>query len=552
MSTSCGEVTVDRDFLIQVPAGPPEIDPDEIEVTNANVCLFFGSSTGPDGELALVMEYLPKGDLESLLSSKYFRTTIMWLRMACDAARGLVWLHKSNPLILHRDLKTSNLLVNDQYRVKLCDFGLAALCPRGKALKSGEAIGTPVYIAPEVLVGEQYSSKSDRRNNQAYISFRWEIYTREEPFPETQTFNDVARAVVVNKERPPIYADCPAELAQLMKSCWHENPADRPNISDVLDQLERISVELAIADDWGRYFWISFFPGETSVYWGEFWKFFLEQYPGKNSVTPQIKECLRLILCDPKDKNLVSISNFDRLFRLFGSGWDDVSGKVVTTVHSLCSQLYFHGELTSAEAYDKLIPLSQGHFLVRFSTEVGFFTISRRDVDSVDHHRVQHMPDGKLLLEGLTFENMSELISSFSCVLTNPCQCSTFENIFVQPSPTETPIRRARWNSSSGIKKLSDVAAARTAQMKAKTELTICTKATPPTSTAHSPALLVPPPSPTERRASPRRSLVELSRSLSPCPPSQRPSVQPPSTLQLGTVNPPIPPLLPEPSTGGL
>ena len=72
-------------------------------------------------------------------------------------------LHGSNPQCIHRDLKTSNLLVDENNRIKLCDFGLSQIKQRGEKLldpKDG-AKGTPLWMAPEVLAGKEFSEKAD-------------------------------------------------------------------------------------------------------------------------------------------------------------------------------------------------------------------------------------------------------------------------------------------------------------------------------------------------------------------------------------------------------
>ncbi len=68
------------------------------------------------------------------------------MKLAKDAALGIVWLHRSNPQIIHRDLKASNLLVDENWTCKICDFGLSQFKPRGKNLKDGKdgAKGTPL------------------------------------------------------------------------------------------------------------------------------------------------------------------------------------------------------------------------------------------------------------------------------------------------------------------------------------------------------------------------------------------------------------------------
>ncbi len=100
--------------------------------------------------------------------------------MARDAALGVLWLHESTPTFIHRDLKTSNLLgnadidsfyllpkllftVDENMRVKICDFGLSTVKPqRHQMLKDQTtAKGTPLFMAPEVMMFREFNESSD-------------------------------------------------------------------------------------------------------------------------------------------------------------------------------------------------------------------------------------------------------------------------------------------------------------------------------------------------------------------------------------------------------
>jgi serine/threonine protein kinase len=97
--------------------------------------LFLGACAIP-GQSFIVSEYLPNGDLEKLLHNKSVELTMFSrMRMAKDAALGMNWLHCSHPQFIHRDLKSSNLLVDENGRVKVCDFGLSQIKQQGEYIK---------------------------------------------------------------------------------------------------------------------------------------------------------------------------------------------------------------------------------------------------------------------------------------------------------------------------------------------------------------------------------------------------------------------------------
>ncbi|KAF8006832.1 hypothetical protein BT93_K0982 [Corymbia citriodora subsp. variegata] len=127
-----------------------------------NIVLFMGAVTEPP-KLSIVTEYLSRGSLYRLLhkpGAREMSDERRRLNMALDVAKGMNYLHKRNPPIVHRDLKSPNLLVDKKYTVKVCDFGLSRLKPR-TFLSSKSAAGTPEWMAPEVLRDEPSNEKSD-------------------------------------------------------------------------------------------------------------------------------------------------------------------------------------------------------------------------------------------------------------------------------------------------------------------------------------------------------------------------------------------------------
>ncbi|CAI0414271.1 unnamed protein product [Linum tenue] len=136
----------------------------EIEIMkrlrHPNVLLFMGAVYSPQ-RLALVTEFLPRGSLFKTLHRNNQTLDIKRrLKMALDVAKGMNYLHHRNPPIVHRDLKSSNLLVDKNWNVKVGDFGLSRW-KHATFLSAKSGIGTPQWMAPEVLRNDPSNEKSD-------------------------------------------------------------------------------------------------------------------------------------------------------------------------------------------------------------------------------------------------------------------------------------------------------------------------------------------------------------------------------------------------------
>lgn len=131
------------------------------KVRHPNVVLLMGiCSTAP--HLSIITEYLPRGSMYRLLHhtqvSLEFRRR---LKMAIDISKGMAYLHSATPTIVHRDLKSPNLLVDENFTVKICDFGLARVKENTFVQTINGCAGTPNWMAPEVLRNEKFTEKAD-------------------------------------------------------------------------------------------------------------------------------------------------------------------------------------------------------------------------------------------------------------------------------------------------------------------------------------------------------------------------------------------------------
>ncbi|KAL0722760.1 hypothetical protein Bca4012_037359 [Brassica carinata] len=120
-----------------------------------------------DGDnLALIYEYMANGDLKENMSGRRGRNVLTWenrMQIAVEAAQGLEYLHNGcRPPMVHRDVKTTNILLNERSGAKLADFGLSRSFPiDGECHVSTVVAGTPGYLDPEYYRTNWLSEKSD-------------------------------------------------------------------------------------------------------------------------------------------------------------------------------------------------------------------------------------------------------------------------------------------------------------------------------------------------------------------------------------------------------
>ncbi|KAG9459098.1 hypothetical protein H6P81_003606 [Aristolochia fimbriata] len=200
-----------------------------------NIVLFMGAVTRPPN-LSIVTEYLSRGSLYRLLHKPGAREVLderRRLNMAHDVAKGMNYLHKRNPPIVHRDLKSPNLLVDKKYTVKVCDFGLSRL-KQSTFLSSKSAAGTPEWMAPEVLRDEPSNEKSDVYSFGVIL---WELVTLQQPWSNLNPAQVVA-AVGFKSRRLEIPTNVNLQVAALIESCWVNEPWKRPSFAEIMESLK--------------------------------------------------------------------------------------------------------------------------------------------------------------------------------------------------------------------------------------------------------------------------------------------------------------------------
>ncbi|KAL6888225.1 hypothetical protein ACP4OV_009251 [Aristida adscensionis] len=201
-----------------------------------NVVLFLGYVTQPP-HLSILTEYLPRGSLYRLLhrpNSQIDETRR--LKMALDVAKGMNYLHSSHPTIVHRDLKSPNLLVDKNWVVKVSDFGMSRL-KHHTFLSSKSTAGTaPEWMAPEVLRNEPANEKCDVYSFGVIL---WELATLRVPWSGLNPMQ-VVGAVGFQNRRLDIPKEVDPQAASIISSCWENDPSKRPSFSQLLSPLKQL------------------------------------------------------------------------------------------------------------------------------------------------------------------------------------------------------------------------------------------------------------------------------------------------------------------------
>ncbi|XP_067386970.1 dual specificity testis-specific protein kinase 1 [Emydura macquarii macquarii] len=208
-------------------------------LSHANILRFMGVCVH-QGQLHALTEYINGGNLEQLLDSPVPLSWAVRVKLALDIARGLHYLHSKG--IFHRDLTSKNCLVKCEggsYTAVVGDFGLAEKIPtysEGARKEPLAVVGSPYWMAPEVLRGELYDEKADVF---AYGIILCETIARvpadPDYLPRTEDFGlDVSAFCNM------VGDDCPAAFLQLAFHCCRMEATARPAFLEITQRLEGI------------------------------------------------------------------------------------------------------------------------------------------------------------------------------------------------------------------------------------------------------------------------------------------------------------------------
>jgi hypothetical protein len=233
-----------------------------------NIVLFLGAGTFKQDDCPfLVMEYMENGALASVLrNGEIPLTREREISFCLDVAKGMEFLHSQRPPRIHRDLKSSNLLVSALWVVKIADFGCARLVKSLGATQSvnkrkfkssdfpqsatepllraenalSDSVGSALWRAPEIFSGKAYGTLVDVYS---FGVVMWEIASRDLPYRDRgyRWIRDVKEAVL-SGIRPTLPDGLLESYRDLMSDCWAADPCSRPTFTEAIHRLRQMNL----------------------------------------------------------------------------------------------------------------------------------------------------------------------------------------------------------------------------------------------------------------------------------------------------------------------
>lgn len=210
----------------------------------------------------IVMEFVDGPTLFDVIHSRsHVYDWLTVFKYGIDISSGMSYLHGLSPPLIHRDLKSLNILVHigdaDEMTAKICDFGLSKT--KQTATQMTARCGTFQYMAPEMLAPPfEYNELVDVFS---FGMILWELVARQFPYDTLMSDDDAGQdrpfqraidymeTVVVRKKRPKVPPFCSTNMRHLIASCWDQDPSKRPSFADIHHLLSSPDAPMLVEPD---------------------------------------------------------------------------------------------------------------------------------------------------------------------------------------------------------------------------------------------------------------------------------------------------------------
>ena len=195
-----------------------------------NIITLFGAAS-TELDTYLVIELATNGSLHKFLHKRKNIPSIdQSLTWASQVASAMKHLHDHD--VIHRDLKSDNVLLSDKWVTKICDFGTARELTHATTTKQA---GTRRWMSPEVMQATE--AKINKKCDLfSYGMILFELFAHEIPYADIHDEVEVVKQVCEGK-RPPIPPTLPLYLHNVLQSCWEDDPSKRPIFDEIIKKI---------------------------------------------------------------------------------------------------------------------------------------------------------------------------------------------------------------------------------------------------------------------------------------------------------------------------
>lgn len=205
-----------------------------------NICNIHEIDETPDGQVFIAMAFYEGATLNKKVEQGPLKLNEA-IGIAIQIAEGLHPAHKKG--IVHRDIKSGNIMITEEGQVKIVDFGLARTTGLTRLTKTGATIGTVPYMSPEQARGEKVDHRTDIWSLGVVL---YEMVAGRLPFQSA--YSDAIVYSILNEEPPPltsVRSDVPMELERIVKKTMQKSVADRyQRVDEMLTDLRTLRKEL--------------------------------------------------------------------------------------------------------------------------------------------------------------------------------------------------------------------------------------------------------------------------------------------------------------------